>query len=252
MQDSAIALRHLTKRFGQKLAVNDFSLDIPQGSMFGLVGPNGAGKTTLLSMLTGILQPDHGEAWVRGVNVWHDPVGAKAVMGVLPDGLRQFDRLTGPELLRYTGLLRGLTEEEVAERSAGLIRVLGLEEAGNSLIVDYSAGMKKKISLAAALIHNPKIVILDEPFEAVDPVSSATIRKVLAQIVARGGTVVLSSHVMELVERLCDHVAVIHRGQLVASGTVAEVAGGESLQQRFVELVGGEQSGDEESLAWLQ
>jgi ABC-2 type transport system ATP-binding protein len=252
MEAPSISLRNLTKTFGQKLAVDNFSLDIPEGSLFGLVGPNGAGKTTTLSMLTGILEPTHGEAWVLGRDVWRNPVEAKALMGVLPDGIRQFDRLTGRELLRYTGLLRGVNEADVDQRAAELIHVFGLEEAGNTLVVDYSAGMKKKIGLASALIHAPKVVILDEPFEAVDPVSSATIRKVLGQIVHHGGTVVLSSHVMELVEQLCDRVAVVHQGRLIASGTVDEVRAGQSLQQRFVELVGGVAEEGGESLAWLE
>ena len=247
----SISLRNLTKMFGQKTAVNALSLDIPQGSLFGVVGPNGAGKTTTLSMLTGILEPTQGEAWVLGHNVWQNPTQAKALMGVLPDGIRQFDRLTGAELLRYTGLLRGLSEADVTARADELLHVLGLEDARKKLIVDYSAGMTKKINLAAALIHAPKVIILDEPFEAVDPVSSSTIRQVLARVVSQGGTVVLSSHVMELVEQLCDRVAVIHNGALVASGTVAEVAAGSTLQQRFVELVGGGHQATETDLSWL-
>ncbi|MGO1672905.1 MAG: ABC transporter ATP-binding protein [Canibacter sp.] len=245
----ALAFRGLGKHFGQKIAVNNLTLAIPLGTMFGLVGPNGAGKTTALSMATGILRPNFGEVSVLGQNVWSDPVAAKSRMGVLPDGLRTYDRLTGPELLRYTGLLRGIPEHEIAERSASLIHTLGLAEAGNSLVVDYSAGMKKKVGLAAALIHSPKVLILDEPFEAVDPVSSQIIRALLRQIVARGGTVVLSSHVMELVEQLCDQVAVIHQGQLIATGTVPAVQQGKSLQDRFVEMVGG--GATNEGLEWL-
>ena len=250
VETPALSFRNLTKGFGHKLAVNDFTLDVPQGSLFGLVGPNGAGKTTALSMATGLLTPDAGEVFALGINVWDDPISAKARTGVLPDGLQTFDRLTGPELLRYTGLLRGLTESEISDRSASLIHTLGLEEAGRSLVVDYSAGMKKKIGLAAALIHSPKLLILDEPFEAVDPVSSQTIRGILKQLVARGGTVVLSSHVMELVEQLCDHVAVVHHGQLLATGTVREVQAGVSLQDRFVQMVGGGVS-SAEGLEWL-
>lgn len=246
----AIETSQLQKLFGQKAAVHNFNLRVPQGSMFGVVGPNGAGKTTALSMITGLLQPTAGEISVLGHSVWPDPLTVKALIGVLPDGIRTFDRLTGAELLRYTGQLRGLPLHEVQERSDSLLNLLGLTEARNKLITDYSAGMKKKIQLAAALIHNPKLIILDEPFEAVDPVSSETIRGILRQVVARGGTVVLSSHVMELVEKLCDSVAIVHQGTIIAQGSVAEVSGGISLQNRFVELVGGAtQVGDE--LSWL-
>ncbi len=246
----AIETSQLQKLFGQKAAVHSFNLRVPQGSMFGIVGPNGAGKTTALSMITGLLKPTAGEISVLGHSVWPDPTAVKALIGVLPDGIRTFDRLTGAELIRYTGQLRGLPLTEIQARGDSLLTLLGLTEARNKLITDYSAGMKKKIQLAAALIHNPKLIILDEPFEAVDPVSSETIRGILHQVVARGGTVVLSSHVMELVEKLCDSVAIVHQGTIIAQGSVAEVSGGSSLQNRFVELVGGAaQVGDE--LSWL-
>lgn len=247
----SIEILNLTKVFGQKVAVNNLSLAVPQGTMFGIVGPNGAGKTTTLSMVTGILEPTQGSVAILGKDVWQDPVAAKAAMGVLPDGIRQFERLTGKELLRYTGMLRGLTTAETEQRATELLQLLGLTEAQNKMIVDYSAGMKKKIGIAAALIHAPKLVILDEPFEAVDPVSSEVIRDILRRIVAGGGTVVLSSHVMELVEKVCDAVAVIHQGTLVAAGTIADVTQGKTLQERFVELVGGHAALDAAELNWL-
>ena len=246
-----LAIRNLHMRFGQKIAVDDLSLDVPAGSMLGLLGPNGAGKTTALAMTTGLLQPDAGTARVLGTDVWQDPPAAKAKMGVLPDGVRMFDRLTGAELLRYNGLLRGMGEAEVASRTAELLDALGLAEAGGTLVVDYSAGMKKKIGLACALIHAPRLLILDEPLEAVDPVSGETIRQILRAFVAGGGTVVLSSHVMELVESLCDRVAILAEGRLLAHGSLDEVRGGESLQQRFLGLVGAHDLG-EETLAWLR
>lgn len=248
---SVLSLRNLQKRFGMKVAVSDFSLDVPAGSMLGLLGPNGAGKTTTIAMATGLLQPDAGSAWVLGADVWKDPAVAKAHMGVLPDGVRMFDRLTGAELLRYNGLLRGMHEQEVASRSAELLDALGLTEAGSTLVVDYSAGMKKKIGLACALLHGPRLLILDEPLEAVDPVSGETIREILRAYVQGGGTVVLSSHVMELVESLCDRVAILAEGRLLANGTLDEVRDGISLQQRFLNLVGAHELG-EETLAWLR
>ena len=247
--ECALALSELTKRFGTNLAVDRLSLEVPTGSMLGLVGPNGAGKTTTLSMATGLLRPDAGRARVLGHDVWSDPPRAKAAMGVLPDGVRLFDRLTGRELLTYAGRLRRVPETELVERREGLLSSLGLADAADKLVVDYSAGMTKKIGLACALVHAPRLLVLDEPFEAVDPISGQGIRTILRGYVANGGTVVLSSHVMELVENLCDRVAVIGAGQLLAAGTLDEVRAGESLQDRFLSLVGSEAAtGD---LGWL-
>ena len=246
-----LALRGLRKQFGPKVAVDDLSLDVPAGSMLGLLGPNGAGKTTTLAMTTGLLRPDTGTAWVLGADVWQDPAAAKARMGVLPDGIRMLDRLTGAELLRYTGLLRGMVEAEVVQRSDELLAALGLADARDRLVVDYSAGMRKKIGLACALIHAPRLLILDEPLEAVDPVSGETIRQILRAFVDGGGTVVLSSHVMELVESLCDRVAIVAEGRLLAHGSLDEVRAGLSLQQRFLALVGAHDLGTE-TLAWLR
>jgi ABC-2 type transport system ATP-binding protein len=236
---TALELRGLVKRFGPKTAVDGLDLDVPAGSFFGVVGPNGAGKTTTLSMATGLLRPDAGQAVVLGRDVWADPIAARRSLGVLPDGVRLFDRLSGLELVRYAGLLRAMPADVVETRAGELLDALGLADAADTLVVDYSAGMTKKVALACALVHAPRLVVLDEPFEAVDPVSGATIRAILQNYVRGGGTVVLSSHVMDLVERLCDHVAVIAGGRVLASGTVTEVRGGSSLEERFVDLVGG-------------
>lgn len=248
---AALALRGLTKRFDRLVAVDAIDLDVPAGSFFGLVGPNGAGKTTTLSMATGLLRPDAGTATVFGHEVWRDPAQAKTLFGVLPDGQRLFDRLTGAELLTYTGLLRGMDPAVIRVRSAELLEVLGLAAAANTLVVDYSAGMTKKIGLAAALLHAPRLLLLDEPFEAVDPVSATTIREILHGYVTSGATVILSSHVMALVESICDHVAVIDKGRVVASGSVSDVRGGRSLEDVFIDLVGGVRSSGEE-LSWLR
>ncbi|MBG6083624.1 ABC transporter ATP-binding protein [Zhihengliuella flava] len=247
---SALAVRGLAKHFGDKVAVNGINLDVPAGSFYGLVGPNGAGKTTALSMATGLLRPDAGTAWVHGIDVWRDTLAAKRLLGVLADGVRLFDRLTGRQLVTYSGRLRGMDENTVAERTEDLLRVLDLEEAGSKLVVDYSAGMTKKIALATALIHSPRVLVLDEPFEAVDPVSAANIRSILSDYAGRGGTVIVSSHVMDLVQRMCSHVAVIASGSVLAAGTVDEVRAGSSLEDRFVELVGGRSTG--EGLSWLR
>ena len=247
----ALALTGLVKRFGPKIAVDDLHLTVRPGCLFGLVGPNGAGKTTTLSMATGLLRPDAGRAEILGRDVWSDPAGAKALIGMLPDGMRLFDRLTGTELLRYVGLLRRVPAADIASRSAELLQALGLADDAHTLVVEYSAGMTKKIGLACALIHAPRLVILDEPFESVDPVSGEHIRAILRGYVASGGTVVLSSHVMELVESLCDELAVVAQGRVLAAGTLDEVRGDGSLQHRFLELVGYTAAG-EEALAWLR
>ena len=206
-------ISHLTKSFGDKRAVDDLSLSVPAGSMFGLVGPNGAGKTTTLSMVTGLLRPDAGTVSVLGQDVWSDPVAAKSRLGVLPDGLRLYDRLSGRELIRYTGQLRGMRRRVVEERAEELLVALGLAGDADLMVCDYSAGMTKKIGLACALVHAPRLLILDEPFEAVDPVSGEGVRRILRGFVGSGGTVLLSSHVMELVETLCDRLAVVAGGQ---------------------------------------
>ncbi|WP_084614013.1 ABC transporter ATP-binding protein [Nakamurella lactea] len=248
----ALALRGLTKRFGEKIAVDAIDLDVPAGSFFGLVGPNGAGKTTTLSMVTGLLRPDGGRAFVAGVDVWADPVTAKTRMGVLPDGLRLFERLSGAELLSYLGRLRGIPAEVVRERAASLLDVLDLAEAGNKLVADYSTGMRKKITLAAALLHSPPLLLLDEPLEAVDPISARAIRGVLTRYCESGGTVIFSSHVMALVEELCTHVAVMAAGRIVASGELAVVRGSaKSLDDAFFHLIGGRER-ETEGLAWLR
>ena len=248
---ASFSLRSLSKRFGPRTAVDNLSLDVPRGSMFGLLGPNGAGKTTTISMATGLLRPDAGAAFVLGRDVWQDPVAAKAAMGVLPEASQLFDRLTGRELLRYSGLLRQMQPADVAQRTDELLDALGMTDAANKLVVDYSSGMTKKIGLATALIHAPRLLVLDEPFESVDPVSGETIRSILRSYVAGGGTVVLSSHVMELVENLCDHVAIMAEGRVLSAGTLDDVRGGVGLQQRFLDLVGVHQLG-EESLSWLR
>lgn len=249
--NSALSLHGLCKAFGQKVAVDHLDLEVRRGCMFGLVGPNGAGKTTTLSMATGLLRPDAGHAEVLDRDVWSDPAAAKAVMGVLPDGVRLFDRLSGGELLSYVGQLRKVPGEQIASRSGELLEALGLQADRDTLVVEYSAGMTKKIGLACALIHAPRLLVLDEPFEAVDPVSGEGIRSILRNYVRSGGTVVLSSHVMELVESLCDELAVVSQGRVLVGGTLDEVRAGESLQQRFLNLVGFHAAG-EESLAWLR
>ncbi|HEY0258213.1 MAG TPA: ATP-binding cassette domain-containing protein [Lacisediminihabitans sp.] len=249
-QPAALEIHGLVKRFGEKVAVDDLSLVVPSGSFYGLVGPNGAGKTTTLSMATGLLRPDAGGIRVHGVEVWSNLIEAKRLVGVLSDGVRLFDRLTGTQLVTYSGLLSGMDRETVAGRAADLLTLLDLEDASGTLVVDYSAGMTKKIALACALVHAPRLLVLDEPFESVDPVSAANIRDILEGFVRSGGTVIVSSHVMDLVQRMCDHVAIIAEGRVLAAGTTDEVRAGSTLEDRFVELVGGRRHG--EGPEWLR
>ncbi|WP_116073686.1 ABC transporter ATP-binding protein [Asanoa ferruginea] len=246
---AALELRGLRKAFGEKLAVDGVDLRIERGSFFGLVGPNGAGKTTALSMAVGLLRPDAGTSTVLGHDIWTAPVEAKTRLGVLPDGESLPQRLTGTELLTYMGLLRGLEEGLVRSRTEELLRVLDMEADGGRLVADYSTGMRKKIALAVALLHGPEVLVLDEPFEAVDPVSAATIRSILRGFTGSGGTVVFSSHVMALVEQLCDHLAILARGRIVAAGSLEEIRGGASLDDAFADLVGaGHETG---ALSWF-
>ncbi|MDB1088170.1 ABC transporter ATP-binding protein [Streptomyces sp. ACA25] len=248
----AVRVRGLWKSFGDQVAVSGIDLDLPAGRFIGLVGPNGAGKTTTLSMITGLLRPDSGRVEIVGRDVWQNPVDVKSRIGVLPEGLRLFERLSGRELLTYLGRLRGLQGAEVEQRTGQLLDVLDLSAAQHKLVVDYSTGMRKKIGLAAALLHNPEVLFLDEPFEGVDPVSAQTIRGVLERYTASGATVVFSSHVMELVESLCDWVAVIAAGRIRARGTLAEVRGeADSLQSAFLQLVGAHDRPAGAQLDWL-
>lgn len=246
---AAISIRGLFKRFGDKIAVNGLSLDIPAGSFYGLVGPNGAGKTTTLNMVTGLLLPDAGSAMILGHDVWGDVNRAKRSIGVMPQSDQIFDRLTGMQLLVYSGMLRGMRRDQSIARARDLLGAFDLSDAANTMVTDYSAGMTKKICLASAMIHSPRILVLDEPFESVDPVSSANLKDILVEYAHTGGTVIISSHVMALVERMCTHVAVINQGRVCAAGTVEQVAAGEDLEERFLQLVGGRHTAAH--LSWL-
>lgn len=245
----AISIRGLVKQFGDNRAVGGIDLTVPAGSFYGVVGPNGAGKTTTLSIVAGLLRADAGRVVICGIDQAKQPQAAKRLMGVLPDRLRTFDRLTGRQLLYYYGLLRGLAADVIEKRATDLARAFDLGDALSRVVSDYSAGMTKKIMLAGAMIHSPRVLVLDEPFESVDPVSSAVILDILRAYVSHGGTVILSSHGMDLVERVCSRVAIIVGGEVLAEGTIDEVRAGQTLEARFVELAGS--SGEVEGLEWL-
>jgi ABC-2 type transport system ATP-binding protein len=248
----SLALRAtgLVKAFGDVVAVDGVDLEIPQGSFYGIAGPNGAGKSTTLRMLTGLLRPDSGGAQVDGVPVWPNPLKAKSMLGFVPDNPVLFDRLTAPEMLQYAGLLRGLEPTLIAERAGELLRVLDLNDSKDRLIADFSLGMVKRIGLGVAMLHAPRVLVLDEPFGALDPVNAQVIEDLLQRYRGGGGTVVFASHVMDVVQRLCDRVVVIDQGRVVAEGTVQEVSGGRNLQDAFIELVGGRDLAEGE-LSWL-
>jgi ABC-2 type transport system ATP-binding protein len=246
----------LTRRFGDQIAVNDLSLAVPEGAFYGFLGPNGAGKSTTINILTGLLAPHAGRALVLGRDVIAEPLAVKRSIGVVPDGLHLFERLTGDEHLRLCGRLYGLSSAETSRRARDLLDAMDLGGDARKLVAGYSHGMRKKLALACALIHNPRLLFLDEPFEGVDAVAAQGLRELLARLV-RGGhaTVFLTSHVLEIVERLCTHVGIIAQGRLVIDGRLdalqRDAAGApRSLETLFLETVGAGKAGTAE-LGWL-
>lgn len=234
----AIRTEGLTRRFGDLVAVDQLDLEVPRGCFFGFLGPNGAGKSTTIAMLTGLLRPSAGRAEILGRDLAREPLAVKRSLGVVPEQLALFDRLTGPEYLAFVARMYGVPRREVSTRAAELLELMDLDGAPRKLIVDYSHGMKKKIALAAALIHRPEVLFLDEPFEGIDAVASREIKDLMLQLVSRGVTIFLTSHVLEIVERLCTDVAIIARGRLVASGPMDEIRRGGGLEEAFLDLVG--------------
>jgi ABC-2 type transport system ATP-binding protein len=238
----ALETRGLKRTFGDLVAVDGIDLAVPRGSFYGFLGPNGAGKSTTIKCLTGLLRPTAGEIRILGLDARAEPVEVKRRVGVLPENLALFDRLTGAETLTFIGRVHGMKREETASRSEQLLALMELASAGRALVADYSHGMRKKLALAAALLPAPKLLFLDEPFEGIDAVASRQVRTLLTTYVRNGGTIFLTSHILAIVERLCDHLGVIHRGRLVFQGPLAELrgrAGRESgLEELFLELVG--------------
>ncbi len=241
----------LTKWFDGTCALDQLSLDVPAGSCFGLVGPNGSGKSTTLRSVVGLVRPDSGYIEVCGVSVANDVLAARKQMGIVLDPLQLFERLTAREFLRTMGELRRVDAGVVDQRSHDLLRILQLDQDADRQIAGYSHGMRKKTALAAALLHRPRLLLLDEPFEGVDPVSARSMRAMLDRFRSGGGTVVLSSHVMDLVERLCDHVGVINHGRVVASGPTDELRRGRRLEDAFIDVVGASASVDQDGIDWL-
>ena len=259
---AAVETTGLVRRFGDFTAVDGIDLRVERGSFFGFLGPNGAGKSTTIKMLTGLLAPSAGRARVLGRDITKEPLEVKRRIGVVPEDLNLFERLTGAEMLSFTGRMYGLGRAEIAERSRELLELMELDSEPRRLVVEYSHGMKKKLALACALIHRPEMLFLDEPFEGVDAVASRTLKDLLSRLTARGLTVFLTSHVLEIVERLCTDIAIISGGRLVASGPLEELrrgisveggteAGALSLEDYFISVVGGTRDAGAGALGWL-
>ena len=261
MNDAAVVTEKLTRRFGELTAVESVDLKVAAGQFFGFLGPNGAGKSTTIKMLTGLLAPTAGRIQLLGLDLAAHAVEVKRQIGVVPEGMGLFERLTGPEYLDFVGRMYGLDRATTAKRTEELLEFMQLSDRRKTLIADYSHGMQKKLALAAAVIHGPRILFLDEPFEGVDALAAGALKALLGRMTARGATIFLTSHVLEIVERLCSHVGIIHKGRLVAQGSLQElragVAGGldgnSTLEQVFLSIVG--QNGAEparmEELSWL-
>jgi len=271
----AISTEHLTRRFGGLVAVEDVNLRVVPGQFFGFLGPNGAGKSTTIKMLTGLLAPSAGRIEILGLTLAGNSASIKRQIGVVPEGMALFGRLTGAEYLNFVGRMYGLDRETAAKRAGELLEFMQLSDQPKALVTDYSHGMQKKLALAAAVIHGPKILFLDEPFEGVDAIASGTLKAMLQRMIAHGATIFLTSHVLEIVERLCSHVAIIHRGKLVAQGSLEELRAGVeaqtaaalpagaapdgpspqageklTLEQIFLRIVGGARPVEQE-LSWL-
>jgi ABC-2 type transport system ATP-binding protein len=247
----AIETQGLTRLFDGRPVVADLALAVPSGAFYGFLGPNGAGKSTTIRMLTGLLAPSAGRARVLGVDLGSDGVDVKRRIGVVPDGLSLFERLSGAEQLRIHGQLYGLDRREAAGRADELLAALELADDAGKLVGEYSHGMKKKLALGCALIHGPQLLFLDEPFEGIDPLAVSGIRRMLQDLVARGAmTIFLTSHVLEVVERLVTHVGIIRQGRLAAQGTLAEVRGTGTLEEVFIRTVG-EERAPAQPLSWL-
>ncbi len=256
-ENYAVITHDLVRTFDQKVAVNHLNLGVRSGEFFGFLGPNGAGKSTTIKMMVGLLRPSSGSVWVGGIDVWKDPLHARALMGVLPEYLNLYERLSGREFITFSGHMYGVPEATIRQRTEELLQVLGLAGDADKMIVDYSVGMRKKVALAAAIIHNPQVLFLDEPFEGIDPVSSRVIRDILHDLTQRGTTIFFSSHIMEVVERLCTRVGIINQGILVAEGTLQELrqrasgtAKDATLEDIFLNVVGAHN--ENHNLSWLE
>src|SRR5690242_2102161 len=247
---TAISVRNLRKVYGNKAAVDGLNLEVPRGCFFGFLGPNGAGKSTTIRMLTGLIPPNSGEIELLGMKMPDQEIEIKKRVGLVPDESLLFDRLTGTEFLEFVGRMYGLARSVSRERARGLMALFELDENRRKLIAEYSKGMRKRVAMAASLIHHPELFLMDEPFEGVDAVGARLMKDILLDQVRHGATIFLTSHVLEVVERLCDRVAIIHDGKIVTEGALNDLRGGsETLEDVFVRVVGAER--EFERLDWL-
>ena len=249
----AIVVEGLSKVFRKQVAVDRLSFRVKRGRFFGFLGPNGAGKSTTIKMLTGLLRPSAGEVAIEGRRLASQLLEIKGLVGVLPEELPLYERLTGEEYLHFAGRMYGLARQETRRRSEELLEFLSLADERGKLVVDYSLGMKKKLALAASLIHNPRVLFLDEPLNGIDPVSGRVVTDLLRRLAQKGVTLFFTSHVLDVVERLCDEVAVIHQGRLIAQGSLDEIRGAlgrdASLEDVFLKLVAADVT--REDLSWI-
>ena len=269
MPEPAVVAEGLSRVFGQLVAVDHVDLRVDAGQFFGFLGPNGAGKSTTIRMLTGLLAPTAGRIHLLGLSLEGNAIEVKRQIGVVPEGLGLFDRLTGSEYLNFVGRMYGLDRGTAAQRTAELLDFMDLADRPKTLVVDYSQGMKKKLALAAAVIHGPRILFLDEPFEGVDAIAAGTLKTMLHNMTARGVTIFLTSHVLEIVERLCSHVAIINKGRIIADGSLDDLRAGVAatahvdagatpqkltLEEIFLAVVGQEglTRKSEDELSWLK
>jgi ABC-2 type transport system ATP-binding protein len=258
--DAAILTAGLTRRFGDFTAVQDVNLYVEPGQFYGFLGPNGAGKSTTIKMLTGLMAATSGHMQILGLDLATHLVEVKRQIGVVPEGMALFGRLTGSEYLNFAGRMYGLDRNTTGKRAGELLEFMELSDHPKTLITDYSHGMQKKLAMAAAVIHGPKVLFLDEPFEGVDAIASGTLKSMLQRMIARGATIFLTSHVLEIVERLCTHVGIINNGRLVAQGSLDDLRSGitdessgserMSLEEFFLKTVGGPRTASQE-LSWL-
>jgi ABC-2 type transport system ATP-binding protein len=261
MSENAIVTEKLSRRFGDLVAVDNVDLQVTAGQFFGFLGPNGAGKSTTIKMLTGLLSPSSGRIELLGLDMTKNPIEIKRQIGVVPEGMGLFERLTGPEYLDFVGRMYGLDRATTRKRTEELLDFMQLADRNKSVIADYSHGMQKKLALAAAVIHGPRILFLDEPFEGVDALAAGALKALLGRMTERGVTIFLTSHVLEIVERLCSHVAIINKGRLVAQGSLDELRSGvpsaegrkTTLEEIFLSIVGqgGQGQAQLEELTWL-
>lgn len=264
MEIAAIQTRGLTRRFGDLTAVEEMTLSVAQGQFFGFLGPNGAGKSTTIKMLTGLLEPSAGTIEILGRPFTATSLDLKRQIGVVPEGMALLGRLTAPEYLRFVGRMYGLDRATVSQRTEELLEFMQLADDRRKMITDFSHGMQKKLALAAAVIHGPKVLFLDEPFEGVDAIAAGMLKTMLQGMIERGATIFLTTHVLEIVEHLCSHVAIIHRGRLVANGSIEDLRAGVAstlpgaessqrltLEEIFLSIVGATNQEQMQELSWL-